>query len=356
MRINSCGECGVPEYVSTEHVWMNCGLIGQKRDQRHVVIFIESGNLDPLFEGLQEIIGASIERIVLTTRRRAGRAYMARMVPEAVRGMLQRGEVQLNLLFDAFAAIGYALGYGRFELLDFRYEQDDEDYTVVRMVRPYSTVFGLCDPAAALEAITGRELGFEQKETSEGAYDIRVFPSGHPEEYKDRLTMKPYRHREGDIVFEACPSCGAPRSLSPFRWDPDSGVITDSRTGRRMVFFAPTVIDAIIGELEKELGDAIPKAVVEAQRRFTKSGMYSPWEMYDADRLRAQFALRGLGNLRELEMGGGGLRMRLDNAAIHLIVVGLVQGIYEMANGKESSVEWELSPEGDLEVEVRPRA
>ncbi len=37
------------------------------------------------------------------------------------------------------------------------------------------------------------------------------------------------------------------------------------------------------------------------------------------------------------------------------MVVGLVQGLFEMAFGIESSVDWELSPDGDLEVEVIPK-
>ena len=356
MQVNVCGECGVPEYVSSEHLWLDCGLIAQKRDRRHVVVFIESDNLDPLFKGIEGIIGASIERIVLTTRRRAGRAYMARMVPVGVREMLQRGELELGAIFGAFAVIGTALGYGGFELLEYRYEQDDGDYALVRVEKPYSTVFGLCDPAAAMEALTGYELGFEHRKVGENAYEVRIFRSSHPEEYKDRLIMRPYTHGEGDIVFETCPSCGVPREISAFEWDLENGVITAPVRRRRMAFFAPTVIDAIFDELEKELGETIPETVVEAQRRFVKSGMYSPREMDDAEAFRKQLALRGLGDLREFEMGAGGLRMRLDNAAIHLMVVGLVQGIYEMAYDTASAVEWDLSPEGDLEMEVKPRA
>jgi hypothetical protein len=47
--------------------------------------------------------------------------------------------------------------------------------------------------------------------------------------------------------------------------------------------------------------------------------------------------------------------MRLDNAILHLMVVGLVQGLYELAFDIESEVDWELSGGGHLEIEVTPK-
>ncbi len=78
-------------------------------------------------------------------------------------------------------------------------------------------------------------------------------------------------------------------------------------------------------------------------------------EVSEEGDLRTQLALRGLGDLREIKMGSKGLRMRIDNAAVHLMIVGLAQGFFEMAFDVESGVEWELSEEGDLEVEVKPQ-
>jgi hypothetical protein len=39
---------------------------------------------------------------------------------------------------------------------------------------------------------------------------------------------------------------------------------------------------------------------------------------------------------------------------MHLMVVGLGQGLFEVVFGKESRVEWELSEDGTLEVQVTP--
>ena len=353
-NINTCPECGVPEYITSEHLWHNSGFIVQKRDQRHILTFIENDNLNALFRGVEEVIGTSIERIVLATRRRAGRAYMSRIIPKQVAELVRKGELELRPLVEAFFTVGHVLGYGRFEFVDYRFEQDEDDFFTIRITKPYSILLGSVDPAAAIEAIIGGEAGFTYKEVSEDVYEIKVFRESHEEEeYKGRLMMKVYEHEGGDIALPVCPSCGGPGALAAFRWDLENGLINNTYNGRRMVFFAPTVLDAVFAELERELGESIPAAVVEAQRRFSR-GFYTPKDIVDEDGLRVALALRGIGNLRRFEIEKSGLSMRMDNAAMHLLVVGLFQGFYEIIYGADSVVEWRISEAGDLEVEVSP--
>ncbi len=352
--INTCPECGVPEYITSEHLWQDCGFIVQKRDQRHIVTFIENDNLNALFRGVEDIVGTPIERIILATRRRAGRAYMDRIIPKGVREMVQKKEIELQPLVEAFFSIGHVLGYGRFALVDHRYEHDDDDFFVIRVEKPYSILLGSVDPAAAIEALIGSELCFTYEEVSDDVYNIRVFRESHPdEEFKGRLMMKPYQPGGGDIALKSCPSCGGPQALLSFRWDLEGGLIASRRSGRRMVFFAPTVLDAVFGELERELGESIPRAVVEAQRRFTTE-YYSPDDIVDEQGFRKALALRGIGNLRRFDMKAGGLSVRLDNAAMHLLMIGLFQGFFEIAYGAGSRIEWQISEAGDLQVEVTP--
>jgi hypothetical protein len=54
-------------------------------------------------------------------------------------------------------------------------------------------------------------------------------------------------------------------------------------------------------------------------------------------------------------MGAQGMSMRVDNAANHLLTVGIAQGYFERAFDIRSHVEWELSVEGDLLVEATPQ-
>src|SRR4030042_4224783 len=119
-----------------------------------------------------------------------------------------------------------------------------------------------------------------------------------------------------------------------------------------MAMLGPGMMDLLFAELERELGDTIPEVAVEAQRRFTKTGFYSIEQVSDEGDFRTQLALRGLGNLREIKMGPPGLFMRIDNVVGHLLTVGMVQGLFEMAFDVDSSVEWALSEDGNREGEI----
>lgn len=116
----------------------------------------------------------------------------------------------------------------------------------------------------------------------------------------------------------------------------------------------PIVMDPLFEALETELGEGIQAAVIEAQRRFVRGGLYSPAEVRSESQMREFFALRGLGYIHELRIGRKGVRFSIDNAHMHLMIVGQTQGMYELAFGKESRVEWEVNDEGTLLIEVTP--
>jgi hypothetical protein len=80
-----------------------------------------------------------------------------------------------------------------------------------------------------------------------------------------------------------------------------------------MAMIGPHELEPVFRGLEEELGDTIPRAVVEAQRRFSSSGFYDHEVVLDEGDFRKQLALRGLGNLRSLEASKRGLNMLLDN-------------------------------------------
>lgn len=352
-QIDRCPECGVPEIITSEHLWLNNGDIVHSRAQSSRIVFMETENLDPLFKGIEQIIGAPIEHMIITAGRRAYRIYLSAFIPEKIREKIRNKELDYEPIDAAFRDLGRLNGVGDYDFVGLRYEQDEHDYDTVSITEPFSIPMTVSAHVGAIEALTGSDQGYDYEEKSPGTYNITAFPSLHPKELKERLKFKPYQHRDGDLGLERCATCGGPESLSGYKWYPKRGIIVNEATKRRMAIQGDALLDPVFYELEEELGDGVPQAVVEAQRRFTKSGFYTIDDISDEGDFRIQLALRGLGNLRELSMKRTGLHMRVENVALPLIVIGLAQGFFELGFGLDSTdVDWELSPEGSLDMEV----
>jgi ribosomal protein L37E len=352
IELKTCAECGVPEYITREHLWLDNGDIVQSRDQGHRMAFFESENIDPLFRNIESIIGVPIEPMVTTTVRRAVRQYVSLLIPDEVKNLIHGKVVGPIPIATAIMDVANMMGQGRQELVGYRYEKDDQDFYTVTVSEPFSLLMFSGTIAGAVEAVLEVERGVTYEEVSENVYKINVFPDSHPARMKERLRMQRYFRWAGNRDLEKCATCGGPRALCDYQWHLDRGVISNKYSGRRMVMIGPQELDVVFKELEKELGDTVPKIIVEAQRRFTASGFFTLWDVKDVEDFGNQLALRGLGNLRDFQISRRGLRMRLDNAVLHLMIVGLLQGAFDAAMSVDSRVDWEFSERGTLEMEV----
>jgi len=316
------------------------------------MVFLECENLDPIFRDIERIIGMPIEHAVTAAKRKAVRAYLGSLLPDATKEMLRKREIDWKPVNDGFRAVARISGYGRYEVVDFRHEKDKDDYIVETIREPYSVPLACGDMAAAFEILFGCDLGVEYKEQGDNLYEIRAFVASHPEELRGRLRFREVDIKPGEVHLERCGNCGAPVALSDYAWYVDRGVIVNRITGRRMVLTGME-LDAIFTELENELGDIIPRAVIEAQRSFVRSGFYDIEGLGTRD-MREQLAVRGLGNILELKSNDKGLNIRIENAFMHLLVIGMVQGLYERTYDVDTRLEWDLSDDGELNVTVTP--
>ena len=349
-NIRLCPECGVPRRFTKEHRWLNNGTIVQRKNPDHRMIFIENENIMYTFRGIEEIIDMSIERIIVEAKRRASYDFVDHMLPAVVKTLIRL--IGVKPVIKNVTILGMVMGYGDIHLESIRRAHDKGDYVKLRCRELYSIPLFSGDFAGTFNAVDRREVGVTHEEVGPEEYMITGHITPHPLELQERLQTREYSHKEGDIEFEACQRCGGPVILSRYRWHTDRGVILNRASGRRMAAMGPAALDAIIAELERELGDTIPRVIVEAQRRVLRSGFYSVDEARSPEDFREALALRGMGNLKEVDWKESGLHFRIENPCLVLVLVGLVQGMFELVSGIESEVDWEITPEGDLVVEV----
>ncbi len=356
IEVNRCPECGVPEIFMQTQVWLNNGDIVQRANPFARAGFIECENYDPLFNNISDIIGVSIDRIVTNIEAAVSDVYMRSVIPTEVIQMIREGQIEPSVLTEPTIMLCHILGFGKYEFVDSRYERDENDFYRQRITKPYSVPMSAGDLAGVLTTILGGHHQVAYEEVDPGCYEYTTSWTDRPTELLERLELEVYHHVDGDLELERCPSCDMPGAFGGYRWDVENGLITSGFSGRRMTLMGPGTMDQLFTQLESELGEEIPQVVVEAQRRFVRTGFYPIERLSDTADFRTQLALRGLGNLREMRMTPAGFEMRIDNVAGHLMTIGMVQGLFEMTFDIDSHVDWEVSERGDLTVEIVPKA
>jgi hypothetical protein len=353
--------------------WEDNGVISLAQNPERRMVLYESENIDYLFRGLGELIGYPIDNIVMESRRRDTRRFIDRLFPAETRltresGLAERvGEREaVDLVIseewlETFKAyniqvneIGRLYGYGNIQLSD-RWERG-ESYPWRKQVvtSPYSELFYPAEMLGSCEAFEGIDMRVKFERVGGDVYEVTASPGSHPLELGERLKKRRYEFKPGEIGLERCGECGVSLDVSRFVWDLEKGTIFDSRTSRRMAIFGPGAAEAVFDDLEKELGEAIPDAIIEAQRRYVKSAWSEDEWGREALDFRRMIAVRGLGNLTRFEGERDRLSVTIQNSCMHLGVVGTVQALMELAYGlNDSMLEWELAEDGGLSITIK---
>jgi hypothetical protein len=181
---------------------------------------------------------------------------------------------------------------------------------------------------------------------------INTVAAEHAPEFADRLLTKMPPRKPGNVEHDLCPGCKAPREVSRYKWDLEAGTIKNSETGMRLALFGPVGLQVMFEELESELGDTIPDTIVEAQRQIVSRKLNLDWNLNDPDVMSKWLSVQGMGNLVEMTAGEEGILIRIENAAVPLVLVGNALGIFEAYANVKGVARWEISPDGDLTIRL----
>ncbi len=349
--IELCAACGVPRGLIRANVWLNNGKIAERKNPAHRMMFIENDSITGVFSRIEEILGLSIGHIIEESQRRLTRDYVDALLPSPIKWFTR--VFRVDLYSKRLAQLGRLMGFGDVEILEIRLRRGGETRCRlgVRNVWFPAAFSGMV--VGSLEALLGLECAGNYEEGSPGYHVFTTTISTKPRDLEGRLPLPKYADKLGDVDLPKCASCGAPRGLADFEWCLAEGTIVSKVNGQRMIVAGPGEFEAIFDELERELGEDVTRLAAEAQRRLVQENSLLVEAVGDFGRLRDQLALRGLGNLKELEWEGEGMRLRLENPCLKPILIGLTQGLFEASTGKEGEARWEESTDGDLFITVR---
>jgi len=348
--LRKCSVCGAPVKLGRDLEWLDYGVIRQRKYTEHHMVFYESDNIDGLFFEIERLIGLPLEHIVIESKRKDTREYVEKMFPAWIRRRLRRSG--MNLMVNQMRRVGSIFGYGKSSLQDKRIKGDPEDYITIRIENPHSVLLFAGECLGAWEALQERDSKVEYRKVAENTYDFTCRIGEHPLELKERLLHKEYRHRPVDFSWERCPKCDIPMEVSRYEWDLENGIITSMETGRRMSVMRPDGIDSILDDLESELGEDVPRLVIDAQRIYTRKELGASEFRKNVDSFRWMLAFRGLGYLSEMDVSEAGLHIEIKNFCMPLMMVGIIQAFYELnMDIEETSYSWKVSDDA-LSIDI----
>jgi hypothetical protein len=326
--VKVCKTCGVPKHVGKGHVWNSDGTMVQRQDRDHRMILFDSDGVNALFANIEQLIGMPIENIVVESKARATQAYISHLI-RGTKGKLAK-VVGLERIIRRIVEQGRLLGYGDIHVREFDW---DRAYMICDITSPYSLPLFCGDLKGALQAIRKLEGRIAYEKTGPDAYSIRDSEAEGSTGLEDRK---------------------APLEVSGFVWDFSKGTIKQKETGIRYAIFGSTGMQVVLDELERELGDTVPAAIVEAQRMHAASTMSPRMLKVGMEEIRNWLAVQGLGNLAVLEEDGGAYSVRIENPALPLLLVGTMAALFEFLSDRKAHIDWEIAPDGDLSVKVSP--
>lgn len=357
--VEVCHQCGVPMSISSEFEWGSNGVISVVGASYDRNVLYESRVLDNLLTGIERLIGMPIQHVAIESRRREVRRYIERALPEDIGKIFRRKggpagteewaiakEMVLTIL-----DIGGSFGYGQSRLGEGWEGGDEFPWRVNTIIKPYSLPFRIGEILAANEALESKDMAADCEQLGEESYRVTCRPKQRPSGLKDRLKRRRYEFKPGDLSPGRCDTCGVPEGVSHYRWNLEEGTIEDPDNGWRMAFYPPAALEAVLLDLEGELGESIPDLVIEAQRQYVKSRVGGENWRHGGNTFGQLVALRGLGNLTSFEVDERHLSLVIENSCLQPIMVGMGQALFELALGKErSTYEWSLSEDGDLQI------
>jgi hypothetical protein len=373
-EIDLCSLCGVPRFISGAGAWESNGVLSSPFLPGGRGIFCECEAINGLFASLEGLLGLPIEHIIIESIRRDAREFMEGLLSsqisealtftkEQVRHDPGSDEAELVKVREKqkqwnlqAITVGRVYGFGDVHL-DDGWDRGDRHPWRTQIIRnPFSISSYTAEAIGTVEAFEMKDMWADYELVGEDTYRISVYPQSHHAGLSKRLKVKDPGHafKAGDINYKRCVGCNVPLEIARHNWNLEEGIITDRHTGRRMVFIPSASVEAILADLEAELGEEIPETVIEAQRRTMKilrggeDWSRSGWTF------KQRTGLGGMGNLVYFKATEHNLSLRIENSCMAPLMVGLSQALAELAYGVESSArEWSLSEDRDLSIVIK---
>lgn len=321
--------------------WTEDGIILSMPRGLRRLIMMEREHMAAIFRGIEERLGLSIDHIIIDAKRRDAKVYVQDVLPVFLGRLLRLAPLRR---FGYLAMVQQAslIGLGKVNLLDYR-----TDKRLVGRIHPvyYHALFA-GDAFGAFESFEGGRAKIDCGFVGDKFFVVVEACSDALEE--DRLQLEDGTVVPARAAYERCPVCGIPVELGNLGWMPEEGKVIDRRTGEWLFIQGIGALNAVLRELEAELGEDIPDMVAELTwRYFSRLKEKHPQVFCDLDFMK----MRGIGvpdkaSPTPQELNDG---VDIRNGFNGPILAGMVAAV---SGGYSPAWTWEYPEEGVVRIKI----
>ncbi len=353
--MSDCILCGFPRVVSRHLDWRSDGTIVSSSGPgpRTRVCFLEPAELDEVFEDLSKTMGMPLDPFLLKAQKEVGKAVFEHLPVRFATAIPDNKYFRplwlLRLLDKLVSSELAALGGGRFEFVEYRHGER----TVIRVTDPVLIPRQVGNAVGVYEMVTDVPSTNVEYHVEDGSGDLIITLSPGDEKPDEdaeaRLYLEEAVPGAGWLQYERCSECGVPlRASEMFIWDMNRGIITNTDTGRREVVVAEQSFQAVMRELERELGEEITGHLYDHQKAQSRSRLLEDGAEGDDDfwdDYVEGLALRGLGYPESMVRRPGSIAVTTAGAYNLDHYAAKIAAALEATEGGASGIEW-LTREG----------
>ncbi|MBK5092539.1 MAG: hypothetical protein JJE48_03365 [Actinobacteria bacterium] len=347
--MRKCRICGFPRRFTRFIEWNSDGtMIGRIRP-RIPVMLLEVSEWDSIFYELSSTLGIPIDHILIDAQKNIGKGiyetvrvtHLSYDIKKLPARWYFRPQWGAKLFVWTIRNDLAGLGAGRVKLVSYHSGKD----ALIRMSDPCLNpmIVGNCQGIyESAEKMPGSNAEYRLEN---GDLVIHLTHASERGGSEERLYLEEVVPGTGPLVYERCSHCNVPvqfaRSVS---WDIPRGIISNPISGERLEFMAVQSVNAILRELENELGEEIVHILYDAQKRFSLgrlggTSVEDPEAFWDAYLL--EMALSGLGYPERFDRTGDSISVEILNAYNQDLYAAKLAAGFEKVTGRGPQIHWE---------------
>ena len=339
-----CKGCGFPVPYGKFLAWTSDGTIIGRDAARTRLVYIEVDELRSLYDGVSRLMNSPVDPLVYRAEKEVGKRFIKTLLPaflaKAPRGKLIRPEAAIKATSKYIFNYMAGLGMGRAEV----YEYHSGDHSRVLLMDPHSVPLIAGDGAGVFEFMerVGVQAGWQRIKADEYIVTIQKVSEEPPVE--EEFALEEIQYRPGNVQMEKCTRCGVPIAVTGSIYlNFEKGILRHSKTGVRLVAMPVQSFNAVVRELSREFGAALPGLMEGLEQKYTREASNvretvppgsSILDMFN------DFPWMGTGNPVRANLEGGKVVIAIDNPFHPGIVAGRVAGIYEAWTGSIVRTTW----------------